>query len=638
MAKITPSKRGKGDRETVVVKTKLQEDVSSRQMYRWWKAGSQRELCTQVLATASYLKENQQYRFRQAAIFSRMYANMPLFNFAGSGLNKMSSASNLPIDRPTMNVVMSCVDTLVSRITQSRPRPVFLTDNSDYKQRSLAKQLNNFINGELYQTKAYELGPLILRDAAVLGTGALKIYEDQNHRVMLDRTLVTELFVDPNDAFMNDPRSMFQVKLIDRSVLREIWPDCKSEVDNTEQAFPDSGSESARTISDQVIVVEAWHLPSGPEASDGRHVIACSGGLLFEEEYDKKDFPFVFMNYSPRLVGYWGQGLAEILMGTQVEINKMLITASQSINLMGVPRVFIDSGSKFVKAHFNNNIGMIGTYQGTPPTIVDGTTGLGQDYYAHLQRLIEYAYQQSGISQLSANSQKPEGLDSGAALREYDDIQSDRFATLNKRYDNMFIDITYKIIDKAREICEDEGSYQTVYPNKDGTKEVDLPAAKLDDQFVIQCFDSSSLPRDPAGRKAEIIDMMQAGLIDPQEGRRLLDYPDIEQVDKLANASEERILKYLDEIVEKGKYTPPDPFMMIPMAEKLVTQYYNLYEAANLEESRCQMLRDWFTQLQTLKQQSMPPMPMQGAAPQGVPMAPPQSPMLPNAPGGGMPQ
>jgi hypothetical protein len=207
------------------------------------------------------------------------------------------------------------------------------------------------------------------------------------------------------------------------------------------------------------------------------------------------------------------------------------------------------------------------------------------ELYSQLQRLIEYAYQQEGISQLAASSVKPGGLTSGAALREYDDLQTDRFAALAKRYDNFFIDLAYLVTDQARDIAINEGSYSTIYPNKDGTKEIDLPDMDiLKNTYVIQCFDSSSLPRDPAGRLQKITEMMQAGLIDPQEGRRLLDYPDIEQVDKLANASEERILQILDQIVDKGEYTPPDPFMDLNRARSLVVQYINLYESAHLEE------------------------------------------------------
>ena len=638
MAKIT---RKEANEDIIYAKTK-KEKQKTPQGWKWWNARTNDELKNQVLESATFLKTQQQYRFTQAGIFAKLYGNQPLYNFAGSNLGKiMGSTQNLPVDRPTMNVVQSCIDTLVSRISQAKPRPLFLTDNGNYKQRKLAKQMNDFINGEMYQTKAYELGELMLRDGAVFGTGCLKIYETDDHKIALERKLLTEIFVDPNDAYYGKPTQMFELKLVDRSILQELFPKYKSDIALAEQAFPENSADGNRSISDQIIIVEAWHLPSSKTSNDGRHVIICSAGKILDEEYTKDYFPFVFFHYSPRPLGFWGQGLAEQLMGTQSQINEMLITISRSINLVGVPRVFVESGSKVGKATLNNNIGAIVPYSGTKP-IYEVAPCIPQEMYAQLERLIQFAYQQSGISALAATAQKPAGLNSGEAIRSYDDLQSDRFATLQKRYVNVYEELAYKFCDMAKDIAEREGSYQTIYPNKDGTREINLPEVKkLNDPFVIQCYDTSSLPKEPAGRLQKVTEMMQAGLVDPEEGRRLLDFPDIEQVDKLANASEERILKILDEIVEDGKYTPPDPFMDLLLAEKLVGQYYNLYVAANLEESKAQKLRDFFTQIQTLKQAAMPPSPPMmspdmmagaGAPVQAVPEARPVSDLLSNVP------
>lgn len=219
---------------------------------------------------------------------------------------------------------------------------------------------------------------------------------------------------------------------------------------------------------------------------------------------------------------------------------------------------------------------------------------------------------------MQASGEKPAGLNSGAAQRVYDDIASDRFASMSRRYDNLFIDAAYLIIDVAMDIAKDTGAYQTVYPGKDGTKTIDLPHIKmLQDPFVIQCFNMSSLPRDPAGRMEKVVEMITSGMITIKEGRRLLDYPDLGQMEKLANASEERIFKYLDEIIEDGKYTGPDSFMDLSLANELVVQYYNLYVPAKLEEERCQMLRDFYSQVQGLQAAAVPPqMPQPGAAPQ----------------------
>lgn len=632
MAKIT--KVEKPERSEIVVKTQADKKKAPDRGFKWWNAGSKRDMCEQLLATAGFLKIQQAYRFRQASVYAHLYGNMPLSSFLGSSLSQMNVGKGLPMDRPTMNVIQSCVDTLVSRLTQNKPRPVFLTDAGDYKERNTAKRLNGFIMGEYYRLNAYKLGALGLRDACVLGDGLVKVYE-KDKRVALDRVLQIETLVDINDALYGDPRSMYQFKLVDRDVLAGFLPDSKSLINRAQQAYIDQG-DASKTVADQIMVVEAWHLPSGKDAGDGLHTIVCSEGILMDEGFTKQKFPFARLPYSPRLLGMDSQGLSEQLLGTQVEINKLLITTSNAINLVGVPRVFVEKGSKIVKAHLNNNVGSIVEYAGTKPSY-EVAPCMPAEVYQQLQRLIEYAYQQSGVSAMTAAAQKPAGLNSGEAIRNYDDIQSDRFASLQRRYDDFYIDLAYLVIDQAKDIADRDGKYTTVYPNKDGTKEIDLPKLALLDDPVIQCYDSAMLPRDPAGRLAKVTELMQGGVLSPQEGRRLLDFPDLEQVEKLENAQEERILQILDEIVESGKYTPPDPFMDLAMASKLTTQYYNLYVPAKLEASKTNLLMQFFTQVGDLKQAAeapppgaMPPdmpgaAPPGGASPQAVPAASPVS-------------
>lgn len=601
---------------------------------KWWTAKNKQDLTGQLLGTAAFLKESQQYRYRQAAIYARLYGNMSLYNFIGSNVSKMDNNMGLPTDRPTFNLIQSASDTLISRISQSRPSPVFLTDNGDYKERLLAKKLNNFIQGEFYRTKAYEKSAVCLRDALVEGTGILKVFKGPDSKVGLERVLLTELLVDPNEAMYGDPRQIYQMKLVDRDVLMDNFPKFKQQIEIAAKAYPDNSADASKTVSDLVMVVEAWHLPSGPGAGDGRHTIACSAGTIVDEKWEKDKFPFVFLHYSNRMLGFWSQGLAEQLMGTQLEINSLLYTISRAIKLVGVPRVFEEAGSKVVSAHHNNDIGVIVKYRGTKPTYEVAPCN-APELYEHLQRMITYGYQQCGVSALDAASQKPQGLNSGEAIRTYDDISTDRFASLSRKYDNLFIDLAYLVIDEAKEICELEGKYTTIYPNKNGTKQIDLPKLDMENPFIIQCFNQSSLPKDPAGRMAKVTEMIQSGMISIKEGRRLLDFPDIEQMERLANAGEERIFQYLDDIIEEGEYAGPDPFMDLQLAGELVVQYYNLYVSAKLEDDRQEMLRDFYNQVNALKTAATPPAPP--AAPvgmpnpaQAVPEPTPTSPLVPN--------
>lgn len=624
-------KNAPGPKNKIKFNTKDVSNAST--LAKWWDTRDKDQAAGEMVTTAVYLKESQGYRYKQAAIYARLYGNQSLYSFAGSNLNKLDQSYNFPQDRPTFNLVQSVVDTLVSRITQSRPQPVFLTEAGDYKQRNLAKKLNNFVQGEFYNCKTYDLAAIALRDALVEGTGVIHTFETEENKVGQERVLLTELLVDPNEAMYGEPRRLYRTKLVDREVLFANFPKFKEKIKTAARATVDNSADSSKSVSDLVMVVEAWSLPSGKGINDGRHMLACSSGSLIDEPYTKDRFPFSFIHYSPRMLGFWAQGVAEQLMGTQMELNSILYTISRAIKLVGVPRVFQEEGSKVSAAAHNNEIGVIVKYRGTKPSYEVAPSN-APELYAERDKLIQYGYQQTGVSAMQASAQKPQGLNSGEAIRSYDDISTDRFASLARRYDNFFIDLAYQVTDLAKDIAERDGKYSTVYPGKNGTMQVDLPKASiLKDTYIIQCFTQSSLPKDPAGRLAKVTEMIQSGMISIQEGRRLLDYPDLEQVEKLANAAEERIFQILDDIIESGKYTPPDPFMNLELAETTTVQYINLYSQAKLEEHKLQLLRDFFTQIQAIKQAAMPtpqPMPNQ---PQAAPEPLPTSPLVPNAPG-----
>jgi len=612
---------------------------------RWWDAASKVDMFASVTSAFSLVSESNRRMVNEVGVLARLYGNMPLAGPTGSNPRVLKTNSSLPNNRPTMSVITSCIDTLTARMGQNKPRPLFLTDNGSWRERKKAKQRNAFIQGEFYQTKAHEKGLESLRDACVFGTGLIKILEDADGRVALERRLPIDLLVDEQDAFYGEPRQLFEKKLMERDQVAACYPKAAAIIEGAQNAILDETKDATSTIADMVLVAEAWHLPSSQSAKDGLHVIFCDNGVLFEEPWHRSSFPFAKLRYSNRIAGFWGQGLAERQMGTQMSINQLLYTITKSINLVGVPRVFVEEGSAVLNTALNNEIGTIVKYRGTKPSY-EVAPCVPVELYRQLDNLIGYAYKQEGISELASSSQKPSGLNSGAALREFEDIQSDRFATLSKAYDEFFKDLAYQVIYCAADIAKREGSYQTLCVENKGVKKIDLEdLADFDDPFIIQCYESSNLPKTPAGRLSTVTEMMQAGLLAPEEGRRLLSFPDIEQVDRLENASEERILKQLDDIVYEGIEDAPDNYTNLEKALDLSTKYINLYAQLDLEEDRMQGLRTYFQQAKALLDEAQAPPPVPEGTPpsenavggpppteQGPmaqPLAPPTSDLLP---------
>jgi hypothetical protein len=618
-----------------VIDPRSKKSKSTERIYKWWLADTENDLCAQLLSTNAFLKRFDQMRVRQASVFARLFSGKPLYNFLASNAT-MDNSNQLPIGRPTANVCYSCTDTLVSRLAQDKPKPTFLTDGGVYKQRRLAKDANAFIQGEFYRLKTYNMVDLQTRDSCMLGDGLIKVFP-RDGKVRAERTLPIELHVDYNDAYYGDPRMLIQDKLVDRSTFMELFPDKIDMIDGATHGNVDNTPKSTETVSDQFIIAEGWHIPSCEGAKDGRHVIVCSAGVILDEDYDKMRFPFAKLGYNPNAVGWWSQGLIEILMPTQMEIYRNLIIASQSLELMGVPRVLIDEMSKILETSFNNRIGSIIKYRTNKPEFVNAQAN-HPEMYQWIQWLIQNAYQMSGISSMSAGGNTRPGLNSGEAIREYDAIQEDRFTYIASRRQAVFQDLSELIIDTATDIYEETGKYTTVSVEKNGIREVDFKQiGLLNDTYRIQIFEESSLPKDPAGRQAKLSEMRADGEITQQEFRRLSNFPDLEQSDQLSFALEERILCSLDKIIDEGAkgFDPPDVFMLDPsdLATTLTVQYINKYAVTDLEESKMQLLRNYFTQIQNLKQQATPP-PVQAAPAQSqapIPTQPPNPSIAPTS-------
>lgn len=594
---------------------------------KWWELKGE-ELSSGVFAVLKYLQQYQGKRTTQLLISTRLYGNTALMGLNGLTYSKLASVSNTATTRITYNVCQATVDTVTSKIAKNKPKPLFLTSGGDYKLQHKAKKLTQFVDGVFYENHAHELGVNAFKKACIWGDGIVHAYV-KHGRICYEEVIPTELIVDEIEAFYGEPRSIYRIKNIDRGVLIQCYPEHKDQILEANNAKPDDlGGQP--TVSDEIAVCEAWHLPSGPAAEDGKHVITIDKYTLLEEEYNRDYFPFVFMRWSKRLFGFWSQGGVEQIMNLQLEINKLLWVIQRSMHLAGSFKILLENGSKIVKEHLNNDIGSIVNYTGTMPQYVTPPI-VPAEIYQHLQTLKNAAFEQFGISQLSAAAKKPEGLDSGVALREYNDIESDRFMTIGQAYEQFFVDLAQLTVAIAKDEFGNR-SYKVKVPDKKFIDTIDWKDVQMrEDEYVLKCYPVSALPNEPAGRLQTIQEMMQAGLIDPETGKRLLDYPDLEAEEGLANAASDYLHEIMDKMVHEGQYTPPEPYDKLDLARKLALEYYQRGKCSGLEEDKLDLFRRFLSQLDSLQQAAMPP--AQPVMPQANPEPTPTSPMIPNQPG-----
>lgn len=597
---------------------------------QWWKLAPD-AAAKAIEGLVSFLLQNQSARQLQLTISARLYGNASML-----GMPKLVAQVANTAKSVSYNVVQSGIDTATAKIAKNKPKPFFLTNGGNHDQQKKAKKLNKFVEGVFYEQKAYDKGPIAFRDGGVWGDGIVHVFAAHG-RIRWERVLPHELVVDELEALAGDPRSMHRVRAVDRGLLMELHPDKAEVIRNAKEASHELRS-MLPNVADLVTVRESWHLPSGPEAKDGKHIITIDGHALTKmEDYDKPRFPFARFQYSPRLYGYWSQGAAEQVQGIQLEINALRAVVQKATKLSGAHYWLIENGSKVAKSIITNMIGSIIPYTGAKPEVVTPPI-IPQEIYQQIATLKQDAYEQMGISQLSAASAKPAGLNSGAALREYSDIESDRFQTIGRSYESFMLDLAALSISVAKDIAEEEGDYVVKTPAGRFLRSIKWKDVALDEaDYVMQCFPISSLPNEPSGRLQTVQELVQAGAIPQSMLAKLMQFPDLEQYESLSNAMEDRLEELFDAMVDEGEYSPPEPWFDPRRARELALQYVLRGETQDLADERLEMLHTFLSQLDVLEQgaaavaaANAPPQ-ASGAIPQAQPAQPPQSDMLPFA-------
>lgn len=566
--------------------------------YNWYKK-TKSQLAESLFSLVKSLRTEQSFRQDENFKHLKLYGNMEAYSLKNYGFYRAEPAASV-VNRVTLNIVQSMIDTVVSKLVKNKPRPLFLTDNGDWEMQRKAKKLTQFVDGQFYASDYYAKRAMAIQDSCIFGTGALKFYR-QGNEIKIDRVFIDELTIDENEAIYGDVRSISQTKFIAVDVLKEMFPDHAEKIEVASSQNLSDWSSGVRKVKTPMLqVVEGWKLPSGPKADDGKHAIVLDNITLFEEPYTLPYLPFVFWRWGVRPLGFWGQGIAEQLTGIQLEINKILRTIQVSMHLVSVPKIFIEASSKIVESHLNNKIGGIVKYVGQPP--IEGKLGsIPPDLFSHLDRLYARAYEVIGVSQLAAQATKPQGLNSGKALREFNDIESERFMSVAQRDETATLEAAKHLIDLGKQINEEFGNYQVKTRGSSSMEVLNWDDVQLDDdKYIMQCFPVSALSKSPAGRLQDVQELMAAGLIGKEDGMKLLDFPDLQRFYNFNNAGLENIERTIEIFIDKGTYSTPEPYQNLQLGIVKMQQAYLMYKDSNAPEEKLELFRRWIEDAQSL--------------------------------------
>lgn len=614
---------------------------------RWWlKDADDKELEKAFFAAIDTIRDRTSYRERRKCflLYASLYANTSINGFGIGRYTRWDNSSRI-----SLNVTQNAIDALVAKVTKNRAKATFLTDEADYEKREKAEGMEQYVWGQFYHTKYYEVFPGVVLDACIYGTGFMHVY-DEGEDTYIERIFPWEILVDDRAAMYGQPPCLYRRKYYDRYKVMQLWgpkkddhseeaeelrraiDSCKGDVDEDD---PDYDSSA-----DQVCVYQAWHPPSTKHSDDGMMVLAIRGRVLKKSPYKLKDPPIQALRPMHEMMGYWGIGFAEKLVGIQAEINRIVRDIQRSMHLLAKPHWMVESSSKVTSQHLNNDIATIIRYTGMVKPEVYTPASMSSEVFSHLQFLYRTAYEITGISQLSAQSQKPAGIESAVAMRTYLDVETERFTDFVRNCENFAKSIAEKMIECARSIASRSKDYTSTVITKDGTLPIKWSDVDLKEDAKIQIFPTSVLPSTPTGKLTFVQEMVtNLGVIGPEEALELLDWPDTNKFMKRRMASR-KIVERNIAAMKKGVPVLPEEFDDAKTHLGIVNDAYHEARLEGVKEPKLQLFRNYLAKLSSmLAPPPAPPTPPgaeMGMMPGGAPPPPPPG-MPPGLPPGAPP-
>lgn len=490
------------------------------------------------------------------------------------------------------NIVRSGTNTLTAKVAKNRPIPMYVTTGANGSMQRRVKLLNRFVPGLFHQHKAYHHGYIATRDAALYGTGQLLVQRD-GHDVSVQKLYPWETYIDPVDARYGEPRSVYLVRYIDKDILKHRFGEKHEDAIETapvldEAFFP---IQDVFAVATRCSVIEAWHLPSGPGAKDGRHTICLFNHTLLDEPYEHPDFPIVRLMKDQPLAGWWGMGLGDELSGFQDETNVMTERVQYAHRIVGGQIWLVPEGGGVLDTDFNDDIGVIVRHTPGLAPVATNPQPMHEQTYQYFKDLPPTAYGFAGISQMSAQAQKPNGVTAALALQTLDDIETDRFALFERAHEDFYMDLARHMLRCVREIADTYGDFRVFSVNRgDGQeiywkRDIDLD----EDSYVVQSWPVSLLPKTPAAKLQRVIELSANGVFDRAQVLKLLELPDTTAEESLILSPREAAEAQINHLLEcedpnsPDAFIPPGMFQDLDYSMTLAQQHYNLLQTRAID-------------------------------------------------------
>ena len=450
------------------------------------------------------------------------------------------------------NVIRSCIDTLGSKIASQKVTPFFNTVNGTFREIQVVKAAQQFFDILYDELNVNKTVVQAFIDSCITDRGIIYVNKDNKN---IERIQPWQFFFDPREyAYGQLTHCAFKKTDYPASLLTE------------------------KTDLQTVTLHEYWSIKE--------HIHATYIEELNKVSFDKWDaniLPFAILRWSNPVKASSSTCVVDLLFGIQKQINYLLSQIKDASKSSFGIKYIVPTDSDVKINRLNNSNGEVIEYtpQMTPngvmpvqpitPAFMDG------QWFTALQQFKQDAYEMVGISQLSAMSQKPSGLNSGVGLQTMEDIESDRFETQLNSVIRVYVDIAkicMEVFDPLEEVLP-SSIYRGHITWKDITEARNL--------MSIQFSSLDKISKDPVVKQQIISQWVNSGYISRAHAMQLLEVPDDTRGYSLMNNSLNAVMSVIDDCVEKDIYDVPIYIDTALLKEEITSTLLSLKAAQNPE-------------------------------------------------------
>lgn len=462
---------------------------------------------------------------------------------------------------PSINVIKSCIDTLTSKIAQSKVRPFFNCINGTFKDINVCKNAQQYFDQYFDIEEVNKKVSMAFRDACIFDHGV--IYVDSETK-SITKALPWQVFVRPAELTYNN-------------ITRAYY--CQN--DYPVSMLPEKYRNKVLKVNeDQEYVTYGIYYDTVDQC---KAVYISELDFVEIEKYEGNRVPFIFLWYNNPIHGGSSVSVVDMLYGIQCEVNTLMSKVKDASQLSPALTFFLPDDATIKSTQLNNRVGNVITYKATSdmsgsPVTVATPNFIDSQYIELINNLKETAYEMVGISQLSAQSKKPAGLDSGVALQTVEDVESERFEEQLNQVIRCYVEIAktcLRVFPKEETILPDT-------PNRLDVRWRDI--VDEEKKMQIQFSAADSLSKDPSTKLQQLQQLAQFGVIPQERIAQFMELPDLEGGYSLSNNAINAVLSVIRDCIESDNYEIPD-YIPIPMLKTEIINTQLSLRAANYEKN-----------------------------------------------------